>query len=87
MAGELDVQRDTLEHGEVGEFLCDTLSIASIVDAGFRCREIVLVVRVLDVNEEVASLAHQLESSAKKIPGGAHLGWIDISLRKHASSK
>ena len=87
MTSELDIRGDTLGRGDVGELLGDTLSIASIVEAGLRRREIVLVVRVLDVNEEVTSLAHHLESSTKKIPGGAHLGWVDISLRKHASSE
>src|SRR3989304_1363499 len=85
VAGELDVGGDALENGGVRECLGDTLSITSIVDAGFRCRKIVLGVRVLGVREEVASLAYQLESSTKKIPGGAHLGWVDVSLRKHTS--
>lgn len=87
MAGELDVRGDALENREVGESLGDALSIASIVDTRFRCRKIVLVVSVLDVNEEVASLAHQLESSTKQVSGGAHLRWVDVSLRKHASPK
>jgi translation initiation factor 1 (eIF-1/SUI1) len=87
VAGELDVCRDTLKNGEVGKLLRDTLSIASIVETRSRSRKIVLVVSVLDVHEEVASLAYQLESSTKQVAGGAHLGWIDVSLRKHTSPK
>jgi hypothetical protein len=56
VSGELDVRGDTLEHGEVRERLGDTLPIASIVDTDFRSREIVLVVRVLDVNERSCPL-------------------------------
>jgi hypothetical protein len=50
---------------KVRELLGDTLPIASTVDTGFRSREIVLVVRVLDVNEKLSSLAHELESSTQ----------------------
>ena len=42
---------------------------------------------VLDVSKEVATLAYQLESSTKKIPSGAHLWRVNVSLRKHASAK
>jgi len=87
VAGELDIGGDALEDGRVRERLSDTLSIATVVDANFRGREIVLVMSVLDVGEEMSSLPHQFETSAKKIPGGAHLGWINVSLRKHASTK
>jgi translation initiation factor 1 (eIF-1/SUI1) len=82
VAGELDVCGDTLKNGEVGKLLRDTLSIASIVETRSRSRKIVLVVSVLDVHEEVASLAYQLESSTKQVADGAHLGWIDGKLEE-----
>ena len=73
-AGELDVRGDTLENGGVGEFFGDTFSIASIVETGFRCRKIVLVVGVLDVSEEVATLAANTTSynDFDAAPGNAY---------------
>ena len=87
VSGELDVGGDAFGNGRVGEILGDALAIASVVDAGLGSGKIVLMVRVLDVGEEQASLAHQGEPAAQEIASGAHLGRVDIGLRKHASSK
>jgi hypothetical protein len=87
VTGELDVGGDALENGRVRELLGDALSVAPIVDASLRGRKVVLVVGVLNVSEEMASLAHQGEPAAQEIPSRAHLGRVDIGLREHSSPK
>jgi hypothetical protein len=46
-----------------------------------------LVVGVLDVSQELTSLSHQGEAATEEVSSRAHLGWVDVGLRKHASSK
>jgi hypothetical protein len=87
VARELDVRRDALGDRGVRELLGDALAIGSIGDSGLGCRKIVLMVRVLDVSQELASLADQVEPSTQEVSSGTHFGWVDVSLRKHASSE
>ena len=84
---QLNVGGDALENRRIGELLGDALPIAPVVDASPGSRKIVLVVGVLDVSEELASLAHRGEASSEKISSGAHLRRVDVRLRKHSTSK
>jgi hypothetical protein len=42
---------------------------------------------MLNMSQELSALAHQMGSAPKQIAGGAHLGWIDISLRYHPATQ
>ena len=64
------------------EGLGDAFAVGLVGDLGLGLREVVLVVGVLDVGEQVASPADQVETSAKQIPGRSHLGRIDVGLRR-----
>ena len=41
------------------------------------------MVGVLDVGEELAALADEVEPPAQEIAGGSHLGRVDVGLGKH----
>jgi hypothetical protein len=45
------------------------------------------VVGHLDVREELASLAHQVEPSSKQIPRGSHPRRVDVGLGQHSASQ
>ena len=42
---------------------------------------------VLDVGEELAPLAHEVEPASQQISRGAHRGGVDVSLREHAAAE
>jgi hypothetical protein len=48
---------------------------------------IVLAVGILDMAQELRSLAQQVGPASQEVTGGTHLRWIDVGWREHAAAK
>ena len=48
--------------------------------------QVVLRIGVLDVSEQIGAPPHEIVSAPQQVPGGSHLGWIDISHWNHAAA-
>lgn len=49
--------------------------------------QVVLGIGVLDVSEQIGASPHEIVSTPQQVPGGSHLGRIDICHWDHAASK
>jgi len=81
------VDRDALAHGAVFEVLDDALPMGRVRDALAEGRQVVLVARHLDVGEELAALADQVQAAAQQIARGAHPRRVDVRLRQQAAAQ
>jgi len=79
--GKVDL--DALAHVGVGERLGHALAVHLVGDLRGRGIEVVLVMRVLDVSEQVRASADQVGAATEQITGGPHLGWVDVGLGEH----
>jgi acetyl-CoA carboxylase biotin carboxyl carrier protein len=74
-----------------GSVLCiiEAMKVMNEIRAEFAGEvvEVVLMVRVLDVRQEVAPAAHQMEPPAQQVPRRAHLGRVDVGLGQVPASQ
>ena len=72
----------TLTRIEQVKALADPLAVRPVGNPLSRSYEVVLVVGVLDVSQQLPSVADEVETSAQEIPRGSHLGRGDVGLRQ-----
>ena len=80
------IDGDALSHHAVLEVLCDALAVARIGDALAERWEVVRVTRHLDVGEELAPLAHEMQPASQQIARGPHSGRVRVGLREHPAA-
>ncbi len=67
--------------------LGDAFPIRRIRDALAERIEVVLVARHLDVGEELAALADEVQASAQQVSGRPHAGRVGVRLRQHPAAE
>jgi len=78
MRDHLEIDLDAPADVGVGEGLGHADTVGSMGDLRGGHGKVVLVVGVLDVGQEVAAAADQVEAPAEQIPRGPHLGRVDV---------
>ena len=62
LVDQRDVDRDALLHTRIGKVLHDSLAISAIGELPPEDGQVVLRARVLDVGQELATLAHEMQA-------------------------
>ena len=71
----------------LGEGLGNALAIGLVGDLRRGHGQVVLVVGVLDVGEQVASSTDEVQSPAKQVASGSHLGRVDVGLGERPAAQ
>jgi hypothetical protein len=66
---KLEIDLDALAHGGVREAIGDSLPVCLESDLLLKLGEVVLAFGVLDVDEELGTLSHEVVSATQEIPG------------------
>src|SRR3990170_4186538 len=80
-----DVDGNALLHSGIREVLHQSLPVGRAGDPLLEGWQVVWVDRVLDVGEQLTSLANQVKPTPKEISGRPHLSRVDVGLGQHAS--
>src|SRR5882762_6799248 len=70
-----------------GKVLHHPVAIGAIGEFSPEDGQIVLRARVLDVGQELAAFAHEMQPPTDQIACGPHGRWVDVRLREHPSTQ
>ena len=76
-----EVDFHALAGTRVAEDVGDAIAVGHVSDLRLGLGKVVLVMRVLDMRQEVPASADEVQASAKQIPGRAHFGRVHVGLR------
>ena len=71
----------------VSEALYHTAPVARVGELLLELGQVVLAVGVLDVGQELGAFASEVQTAPQEIPGGPHLGRVDVGLGDHATAQ
>ena len=81
LVDQREVDRDALLHTRIGKVLHYPVAIGAIGEFSPEHGQVVLRARVLDVGQELAAFAHEMQAPTDQIACGPHRRWVDVRLR------
>jgi hypothetical protein len=77
------VDLDALLDGGIGEAFRDPLPVGLVGELLADFGQLVLTVGILDMSQQGRALAHERHPTPQQVPGGPHLGRINVRLGEH----
>jgi hypothetical protein len=87
LVNERQVDIDTFPHTRIGEMRADSVAVGGIGETPLEGRKVVLRARILNVRQELAALADQMQPAPNQIPRRPHRGRVDVGLRHQAAAQ
>ena len=87
MGDEREVDFDALVDARIGEVLTHSLAIRCVRQTLLERRQVVLRARVLDVGQQFAALADQVQTPAEQVARRSHRCRIDVRLGQHPAAQ